>query len=73
MVIFHSCRTDVQGREIHDALKKRQLDVEHNRYGYHGYSTSWSIDFEEFLYILCYVVILPRLSEGGGGGGHELC
>lgn len=38
MAIFHACRTDVQGREIHDALKKRELDVEHNRYASHGYN-----------------------------------
>lgn len=38
MTMFHASRTDVQGHEIHDALKKRQLDVEHNRYGYYDYS-----------------------------------
>ena len=66
MAIFHACRTDVQGREIHDALKKRQLDVEQNRYGYHGYSgeialvSSWIL---KSLFIFCH----GSYSWGGGG------
>lgn len=34
--MLYSCRTDVQGGEIHDTFKKRQSDLEHNRYSYNG-------------------------------------
>ena len=34
MKIFYIHRTDVEGREMHDALTKRQSDLEYNRYGY---------------------------------------
>ena len=34
--ILYSCRTEVQGGEIHDIFKKRQSDLEHNRYNYNG-------------------------------------